>query len=554
MSHLPGRPLAQARYRSPRLFEALGRQLGAIDAAFSDFDHPAVHRDFYWDLANARAIVSTHRSMLIDAELGAAIDTLADRFDRHTAPLLDALPRAVVHGDLNDHNVLVGGDADVESRGQSVTGIVDFGDMVHSYRVADLAIAIAYVMLDAPDPLAVAARLVRGFSEEVRLDENELAALFGLATLRLCASACIAASQLGEKPDNDYLGVSQAAIARTLPLLARIPFALAEAVIRDAAGLEPAPRRERVVAFLRGRPASRPCSASIYEREPSIVLDLSVASPMLSRRHASERRAALTRASSAIMRDAGVRVSIGRYDEPRLLYVAPAFALGPRLTDEHRTIHIGLDLFADAGTPVFAPLDGEIARIHRQRDARRTTVRSSSFAIATDDGTEFFTLYGHLSRESLDGLSIGKRVKAGDQIATLGAPNVNGGWTPHLHSAGHHRPARARHRLSRRRAAGAARGVDVALSGSEPHRSRARRAISRGAERSRRESLAAREQAIGGNLSIAYRDPVEDRARMDAVSVRRRRAALRRRVQQRAARRALPSARRRGGASDRCAC
>ena len=152
----PANRLAQARYRSPRLFESLGRQLGAIDAALSNFDHPAVHRDFYWDIANARATVSTHRSMLTDAELGAAIDTLADRFDRHTAPLLDALPRAVVHGDPNDYNILVGGDADVESRGQSVTGIVDLGDMVYSYRVADLAIAMAYVMLDAPDPLAVA--------------------------------------------------------------------------------------------------------------------------------------------------------------------------------------------------------------------------------------------------------------------------------------------------------------------------------------------------------------------------------------------------------------
>ena len=132
------------------------------------------------------------------------------------------------------------------------------------------------------------------------------------------------------------------------------------------------------------------------------------------------------------MRDAGVRVSIGRYDEPRLLYVAPAFALGPRLTDEHRTIHIGLDLFADAGTPVFAPLDGEIAAFNdngMNQDYGPVIILRHR----TDDGTEFFTLYGHLSRESLDGLSIGKRVKAGDRIATLGSANVNGGWTPHLH-------------------------------------------------------------------------------------------------------------------------
>jgi 4-aminobutyrate aminotransferase-like enzyme/Ser/Thr protein kinase RdoA (MazF antagonist) len=507
VSHLPGRPLAQARRRSPRLFEALGRQLGAIDAALSDFDHPAVHRDFYWDVANARATVSSHRSMLVGAELGAATDTLADRFDRHTAPLLDVLPRGVVHGDPNDYNILVGGEADVESRGQSITGVVDFGDMVYSYRVADLAIAMAYVMLDAPDPLAVAARLVRGFSEEVRLDENELAAVFGLATMRLCGSACIAASQLGEKPDHDYLGVSQAAIARTLPTLARVPFGLATAIVREAAGLEPAPSNKRVGDFLKDH-AVFPSVLGVDARtEPSIVLDLSVASPELSGDMRLNDEPSLTLRVEEIMRDAAVRVSIGRYDEPRLLYVAPAFALGPRLTDEHRTIHIGLDLFAEAGTPVFAPLDGEIAAF-KDNGMNQDYGPVIILRHRTDDGTDFFTLYGHLSRESLDGLSIGKRVKAGDRIATLGSANVNGGWTPHLHlqvitdllELGTDFPGVA---PPAQRAAWTSLCPDPNLVVRVP----AER-FPRG-ERSRRESLTAREKAIGGNLSLSYREPVE---------------------------------------------
>jgi len=507
VSHLPGRPLAHARHRSPQLFAELGRQLGAIDAAFSDFDHPAVHRDFYWDIANARATVSTHRSMLVDGGLAAPIDTLADRFDRHTAPLLDVLPRGVVHGDPNDYNILVGGDADVESRGQIITGIVDLGDMVYSYRVADVAIAMAYIMLDATDPLAVAARLVRGFSEEMRLDENELAAVFGLATMRLCGSACIAASQLGEKPDHDYLGVSQAAIARTLPRLARIPFGLATAVIREAAGLEPAPRRERVVDFLRGRTAFASVLGVDARTEPSIVLDLSVASPLLSGDTRQNDEPSLTRRVDEIMRDAGVRVSIGRYDEPRLLYVAPAFALGPRLTDEHRTIHIGLDLFADAGTPVFAPLDGEIVGF-KDNGMNQDYGPVIILRHRTDDGTEFFTLYGHLSRASLEGLSVGKRVKAGERIATLGAANVNGGWTPHLHlqvitdllELDTDFPGVA---PPTQRAAWTSLCPDPNLIVRVPAERFPR------AARSRRESLTAREKAFGGNLSLSYREPVE---------------------------------------------
>ena len=545
VSHLPGKPLGTSAHKSSHLFEDLGRQLGAIDAAFAEFDHPAVHRDFYWDLANARGIVGAQRTSITDKALGAAIDVLVGRFDRHTAPLLERLPRSVVHGDPNDYNILVGGEGDVESRGQSITGVVDLGDMVQSYRVADLAIASAYVMLDAADPLAVVAHVVRGFSERLRLDESELAAVFGLATMRLCVSACIAAVQLGEKPDDEYLAISQGAIARTLPRLAEIPFALATVTVRQAAGVSPAPTRDRVVSFLESR-ASFPSVLGVDARtESSIVLDLSVASPLLSGDPSQNDEPSLTRRVDDVMREAGVRVAIGRYDEPRLLYVAPAFALGPRVTDDHRTIHIGLDLFADAATAVFAPIDGEIAGCNdngMNQDYGPVIILRHR----TDDGVEFFTLYGHLSRESLVGLSIGKRVTAGDKIATLGAANVNGGWTPHLHfqvitdllELGTNFPGVARP---------SQRGVWTSLCPDPNLIVRVPAERFPPTEPDRGEELAARRRMIGGNLSLAYREPVEVVRGWMQYLFDRRRSALRGRVQQRAARRPCASARRRRG-------
>ena len=507
VSHLTGVPMASAPRRSPPLLRDLGRQLGAIDASLSDFDHPAVHRDFYWDIANARRIVGERRSMIADAKLGAAIDTLVERFDRYVAPLLDRLPRGVVHGDPNDYNILVGGDADAESRGQSIAGIVDLGDMVHSYRVADLAIGLAYVVLDASDPLGAAANVVRGYAEKLALHDDELAALFGLATMRLCVSACIAATQLGEKPDHEYLAVSQGAIGRTLPHLAQIPVGLATAVFREASGKTPAPRTPGVVEFLKNRASFASVLGVDARTEPSIVLDLSVASPLLSGDTTQNDEPSLTRRVDDLMREAGVRVSIGRYDEPRLLYVAPAFALGPRATDEHRTIHIGLDLFADAGTPVFSPLDGEIAAFNdngMNQDYGPVIILRHR----TDAGVEFFTLYGHLSRESLKGLTVGKQVRGGDRIATLGAANENGGWTPHLHlqiitdllDLGVDFPGVARP---------SQRTVWTSICPDPNLIVRVPAERFPAAERSRRESLTAREQTIGGNLSLSYREPVE---------------------------------------------
>jgi 4-aminobutyrate aminotransferase-like enzyme len=123
---------------------------------------------------------------------------------------------------------------------------------------------------------------------------------------------------------------------------------------------------------------------------------------------------------------------VGRYDEPRLLYVADAFRIGPRITDERGTLHIGLDLFAPAGTRVFAPIAGVV---HAVDDNAATQDYGPVVVLrhTTDDGDVFFTLYGHLSRESIAALSVGRSVAVGQAVATLGTADVNGGWTPHLH-------------------------------------------------------------------------------------------------------------------------
>ena len=507
VSWLAGVPLATVARRSRALLEDLGRQVGALQRELLDFDHPALHRDFYWDLANARRIIDDRRELIDDPALGSLIDTLTERIDRRTVPRLASVRRAMIHGDLNDANILVGGGDDLESRHQSVVGIVDFGDMVYSYRVGELAIAIAYAMLDRDDPLDAAAAIVRGYCERSVLDDDELAALFGLVLLRLCASVCIAAAQRRERPDNAYLGVSQAAIRRALPRLAAIPFGLAEVTLREAAGVPGSPAAERVREYLGRLPAVAPVLGVDLATTPAIVLDLGVSSPLVSGDAAQNAEPALTERILGEMRRAAVEVAVGRYDEPRLLYVAPAFATGPRSTDEHRTIHIGLDLFARAGTPVFAPIAGTV---HAAADNAADQDYGPVIILRheTDDGTPFFTLYGHLSRESLAGREPGQPVRAGEQIATLGEPAVNGGWTPHLHvqiitdllDLGTDFPGVA---APSQRPAWRTLCPDPNLLARVAEHRFPRPAPSKAG------TLAARRARIGHNLSVAYRDPVK---------------------------------------------
>jgi len=95
-----------------------------------------------------------------------------------------------------------------------------------------------------------------------------------------------------------------------------------------------------------------------------------------------------------------------------------------------RDIHLGIDIWTDAGSPVFAPLDG---KIHSFEDNAGFCNYGPTLILEHHFGETFYTLYGHLSRSSIDGLQVGAWVKKGQPLCTLGAWEVNGNWPPHLH-------------------------------------------------------------------------------------------------------------------------
>ncbi len=162
----------------------------------------------------------------------------------------------------------------------------------------------------------------------------------------------------------------------------------------------------------------------------AIVLDLSTGSRLRGEAIANLDVDKLGSLIDETMADAGTGFAFGRYAEPRDLYNNEHFAGGSAA--ESRTVHLGLDLFCVAGTPVFAPLAGKVellANNARELDYGPMLV----LAHEDDQGERFFTLYGHLGLDVLDALGTGKIVNAGEQIATVGAPPTNGNWPPHLH-------------------------------------------------------------------------------------------------------------------------
>ena len=211
LTYVPGTTLTKCAPYPPALLRDLGRTLGRFDKALMDFDHPALHYSFDWDLVHAGEVVTRYRELVTDASLREGIDRIHREFVDTVQPLLPELRKSVIHNDANDHNVL--------AEGRRITGLIDFGDMVHSCTVCDPAIAMAYAALGSDDLSEMMREMTLGYHEALPLEETELRVLFPMVRMRLAVSACMAAHQMRLRPDDPYLAISQQAIRRTLPKL-----------------------------------------------------------------------------------------------------------------------------------------------------------------------------------------------------------------------------------------------------------------------------------------------------------------------------------------------
>ena len=162
------------------------------------------------------------------------------------------------------------------------------------------------------------------------------------------------------------------------------------------------------------------------DKQNAAPLDLTAQNPRLLQIDLKD-TAAFHAYVSAHIREAGVRAAVGGYDEDRVLYRRSEHFGGA----EPRTVHLGVDVWADAGTPVFAPLDG---RVHSFRDNAGFGDYGPTIILEHRlTGGTFFTLYGHLSRPSLHGLQVGQTFRSGQPLGTIGPYPENGDWPPHLH-------------------------------------------------------------------------------------------------------------------------
>lgn len=207
----------------------LGSCLARLGHALRDYEHAASRYALLWDLKRAQSL----RQLLdhiVDEDLRTLCTDRLDVFDTNVLPKLDTLRWQVVHNDLNPSNVLVHPDEPT-----SLTGIIDFGDMVRTPLIADIAVASAYLLRDEPDPLPDVVDFVTAYDAEEPLRPEEIDVLFDLMLTRSTMTVVITHWRASIYPDNrEYILRSESTARSMLERMSDLPSADATDRLRNA--------------------------------------------------------------------------------------------------------------------------------------------------------------------------------------------------------------------------------------------------------------------------------------------------------------------------------
>ncbi len=425
LTWIHGRLWSSINPKTEELRHSLGEQAGALASAFKDFDHPIAHREFEWDLAQS-SWTKDHLN-LFDAKRRQAVAYFQNRFDEIQG-VYQGLKKSVIHNDANDNNVIVSEDL----RNPKVVSIIDYGDAIFSQTINDLAVVLAYAIMDALDPLQAANEVVKGYHSKHSLLKEELETLYTLIGMRLVISVTKSAINKKIEPDNEYLQISEKPAWELLLKWYKLNETFVHCNFRMACGLKAHPNESIFKKWTAEHSVNIRNLFPTLDFNSIVSPDMSIGSSWLGHTSEFHNNRFLSIKLQEKQLENPQSILANGYLEIRPIYSTDAYKKEGNNGSEYRTVHLGVDFWVNALTPLHSPLDGKVIAVHnndRDKDYGPTIILAHDLP----EGETFYSLYGHLSLSTLEILKPGDSVKAGDLIGYIGADNENGNWASHLH-------------------------------------------------------------------------------------------------------------------------
>jgi Ser/Thr protein kinase RdoA (MazF antagonist) len=216
LSWLDGSVLHETKV-SAGLANRLGQMLARLGLALQGFDHPGSNPPLLWDMKRAADL----RPLLVhieEAGIRQLIEQTLEHFVSSVKPSLDSLRTQVIHNDMNPSNVLMDG-----AQADRISGIIDFGDMIKSPLIIDLAVASSYQLSAGNDPLSGALPMITGFHAVRPLQDIEMELLIDLIRMRLVTSLLVSSYRVTLFPENrEYIMISHNSARNFLINLGRL--------------------------------------------------------------------------------------------------------------------------------------------------------------------------------------------------------------------------------------------------------------------------------------------------------------------------------------------
>ncbi len=228
LTFLEGELLGDVKH-TKKLMESFGHFLAEIDLKLQQFWNPTLAvRQWEWDIQYF-TLNENYISDIPNAKDRNTVLYFIQQFKENVLPVAHTLRKQIIHGDANDWNVL--------ARDGEISGIIDFGDVVHTFLINELAIAIAYLCFEKEDPLEWACFVLKSYHNTLPVQEGEIKILYYLIAARLVQSVCGSARSKKTAPNNAYAIISEKSAWKLLYHWLRINPLAAENSFRIATGL-----------------------------------------------------------------------------------------------------------------------------------------------------------------------------------------------------------------------------------------------------------------------------------------------------------------------------